>query len=472
MEMSDHLRAVRKNWWIVLLTLIVTVSAAAFVTVRETPKYASSVTFFVGASASTGTALQADQFAQQRIASYVGVLTSERLAKQILAGTGLPMTVAEVTSSITATSDPNTVLLGATVTDTHPQRSLAIATAIADDLGPMVAGLEDTSHAGGTQVALTVISGPTLNPRPVSPSKTLNLGLGILVGLTLGAGLAIARQLADTTVRSGPALQSVASAPVLARVSLEARPRHQRIPLVAAAHSSRAEAYRRLRTNLMFSSVDSRMQVVVVTSSLSGEGKSTTAGNLAMVLAEAGRPVLLLEADLRRPSLGECLGVESSVGLTNVLVGQVDLDDVIQEWGADGLHVLPSGTIPPNPSELLGSDRMRTLMTTLRGRFDVIVVDTPPLLPVTDAAIVATQADGVVLVARHGRTRRDDVAAAVDLLRAVEAPLVGTVLNMTPERASSRDGYHPYATASADQLPTRAEHWWTRSRPHAHELAE
>ncbi|HUX70068.1 MAG TPA: polysaccharide biosynthesis tyrosine autokinase, partial [Cellulomonadaceae bacterium] len=430
-----------------------------------------SVTFFVGASANTGTALQADQFAQQRIASYVGVLTSERLAKQILSDTRLPLTVAQVTAGITATSDPNTVLLGATVTDTNPQRSLTVATAIANDLGPMVAGLEDTSHAGGTQVALTVISGPTLDPRPVSPSKTLNLGIGILVGLTLGAGLAIARQLADTTVRSGSALQQVASVPVLALVALEAKSRRKRMPLAAAVSSPRAEAYRRLRTNLTFSNVDSRMQVIVVTSSLSGEGKSTTAGNLAMVLAEAGRPVLLLEADLRRPSLGAYLGVESSVGLTNVLAGQVDADDVIQTWGADGLHILASGTIPPNPSELLGSDRMRTLMTSLRGRFDVIVVDTPPLLPVTDAAIVATQADGVVLVARHATTHRDDVAAAVDVLRAVEAKLVGTVLNMTPEKASSRDGYHSYATSAESHPPVRAARRWTRRSAHERELA-
>lgn len=469
-EMSDHLRAVRKNWWIVLLTLVVTVAAAVLVTARETPKYASSVTFFVGASASTGTALQADQFAQQRIASYVGVLTSERLAKQILADTGLSLTVPQVVSSITATTDPNTVLLSATVTDTDAKRSLAIATAVANDLGPMIVDLEDTSHAGGTHVALTVISGPTLDPKPISPSKTLNLGIGLLVGLTLGTGMAIARQLADRTVRSRPTMQSLTAVPVLASVPLELQARRAHMPLVATTHSPRAEAYRRLRTNLTFSNIDSRLQVIVVTSSLSGEGKSTTAGNLAKVLADAGKPVLLLEADLRRPTLGEYFGIESSVGLTNILVGQVDSDDVIQPWGTGGLHVLPSGTIPPNPSELLGSERMHSLMASLRTRFDVIVIDTPPLLPVTDAAIMATQADGVVLVARYGTTRRDDVAAAVEMLRAVEASFVGTVLNMIPAKASGGDGYHSYATDDVLPEHARVEHRWIRRSSQEREL--
>jgi capsular exopolysaccharide synthesis family protein len=462
MDMADHLGAVRKNWWLVLSMLVLAVGAAGLLTSQQTPKYASSVTFFVSASVTTGTALQADEFAQRRINSYVGVLTSERLAQKILDDTGVDLTVSEVSDRISALADTNTVLLAATVTDTNAQRSLKIASAIANNLGPMVADLENRSSSGAATISLTAISGPTLDPTPVSPNKTLNLGIGFLVGLTLGVGLAIARQIADKSVRSAANLQELTGVPVLASVALDGGSRRSRPAAIADIRSPRAEAYRKLRTNLTFSTVDKRLQVIVVTSSIGGEGKSATAANLAMVLADAGKPVLLLEADLRRPSLGGYLGVESSVGLTNVLVGQVEADDVIQKWGPDGLYVLPSGTLPPNPSELLGSERMHVLMNELRRHFDIIVIDTPPLLPVTDAAIAGVMADGVVLVARHSATRRDQIATAVGMLQAVDANLVGTVLNMAPTTADTPDSYHSYHSVGINEPPSRREHRWSR----------
>jgi capsular exopolysaccharide synthesis family protein len=208
--------------------------------------------------------------------------------------------------------------------------------------------------------------------------------------------------------------------------------------------SVRAESYRQIRTNLQFMDLENPVQVLVVASSLAGEGKSTTATNLAMITAETGRRVLLIEADMRRPRVSDYLGLERAIGLSNVLVGQVAVTDVMQPWGTDGLMVLPCGSIPPNPSELLGSHQMVDLIDELRGMFDLIVIDTPPLLPVTDAAVASTRADGVIVVVRYGKTSRNHLNTTLQSLDAVDARILGCVLSMVPRKGSD-SGYEGYA---------------------------
>ena len=190
-----------------------------------------------------------------------------------------------------------------------------------------------------------------------------------------------------------------------------------------------AEAFRQLRTNVQFMDVDTEHKVILVTSASSGEGKSTTVCNLGLALAEAGTSVLIIDADLRRPSVARCLGVDGSIGLTNVLVNRVPVERAVQPL-APALDVLPSGLLPPNPSELLGSERMVNLLLALRGSYDVILIDTSPLLPVTDAAVLAPRADGVLVVVRHGRTTVQDLQSARSALDAVSARVLGSVLTM------------------------------------------
>lgn len=460
-EMTDHLRAIRKHWWIVLVVSVVSVGLAVLVTARTTPMYASTVTFFVASSADTGTALQADEFAQRRINSYVGVLTSEKMADRIVKERNLPLDATALMKEITAVANVDTVLLTATVVDADHDRSLEIAGAIAHDLGPLVAELDNRGSAKTANVSLNVISGPTLDPKPVTPRTTLNIGLGVLVGLALGIALAIAREITDTTIRSVDELGSAADVAVLASIGLDKRSKASPASTTTDTWSPRAESYRQLRTNLMFSNVGKQMRVIVVTSPMGNDGKSTTAVNLAIVLAETGKPVLLIDADLRRPSIADMLGIEGNAGLTNVLADQVEPEDAIQKWGTGGLRVLPSGTQPPNPSELIGSERMSALMTWLRGQFETIVIDTPPVLPVTDAVVAAALADGVVLVVRQAKTTREQTSRALTTLRAVGVHIAGAVLNMVPIKdRSAGDGYHAYAPVD-DAL---APHRWRKLR--------
>lgn len=462
MELTDQLRAIRKNWWIVVLTVLTTVGVALLVTVRATPVYESTLTFFVAASSDTGTALQADEFAQRRVAAYAGVLTSGRLAERIAANRPLGLDAKEIASRISATPQQDAILLSASVRDTDPVRAQQIGEAIEEELGPLVQQLERTDAASRANVSLTVISGPTAPTSPVSPRPALNVGVGLLAGLALGVSLAVARQVLDRTVRTPEHVRASTSLPVLSTITAQQTRRRRRSRadgLVAAADpgSPRAEAYRRLRTNLTFSAATHRMQVIVVTSPLAGEGKTTTSCNLAIALAESGRRVLLVEGDLRRPRVSKALGLEGAVGLTNVLVGQVEESDVIQQWGPHGLFVLPAGTLPPNPSELLGSDKMRAFVQRMRQRFDVVILDTPPTLPVTDATIAAAHADSVVLVVRYGHTTRDQARSAVESLRVVDAPLAGVIINGAPLRSAgvpySHDAGRP---RSADVAPGAA----------------
>jgi non-specific protein-tyrosine kinase len=193
------------------------------------------------------------------------------------------------------------------------------------------------------------------------------------------------------------------------------------------------------------------VKTIVITSSVPDEGKSTTAVNLAIAFAEMGRRVVLIEADLRRPRIAEYLGVEGAIGLSNVLAGQVAVADALQPWGHGQLQVLASGFVPPNPSELLGSRNMSALLSRLRAEFDVILIDTPPMLPVTDAAVVATHADGAVLVARSGKTAQARIRTALASLRAVDAQVLGCVLNMQPTKGSVEHYYGTYYRSEPDQ---------------------
>jgi capsular exopolysaccharide synthesis family protein len=443
-ELKDYVRIVRKQWLLISLVVGLALAGGAAVTLAATPQYAASVTFFVTTSGTGGVggvadAYQGSLFSQQRVKSYVDLLGSERLAKSMVEAEELGLEPDEVAGRITAVALPDTVLLQATVTDSSPSRAHRIASAMSTEFIDLVRELETPPGGRSATVKVEVIEGPRVGSSPVSPAPVRNLGLALVLGVALGVGVALLRELLDTTIKTGDDLRKVAGVPTLATIAFDGKAKTAPLVVHDGAQAPRAEAFRQLRTNLKFLDVDRPLKAIVVTSAVPDEGKSTTTANLAITMAQAGHKVLLVEGDLRRPKVVEYLGLEGAIGLTNVLVGQVDIDTVLQPWGRDGLWVLSSGSIPPNPSELLGSQNMAELMQVLRQRFDVILVDAPPLLPVTDAAVAAGTADGVLLVVRHGHATRAQVETAVETLRGVDAHLAGAVLNMAP--AKGGDGY-------------------------------
>jgi capsular exopolysaccharide synthesis family protein len=450
MDLRDYLRAVRKRWWLVVGAVTLAVGVAVTVTLLTPPRYAASVTFFVSTRGSEVTqAFQGGQFAQQRVKSYVDVLTSNRLAQSVAAAAPNGLSAEQIQGEITAQVVPDTVLVQATVTDVNRARALQVAQTLADEFPKLIGTLETPPGSRTPTVGVQIIAEPKLAESPVSPQPVRNVGLAIALGLIIGVGAAALRESLDSTIRSPEALHKAANAPVLSAIPFDRKA--EKAPLITegSAQSTRAEAMRQLRTNLQFVNVDRPLRSLVVSSALPGEGKSTTVCNLGIAFAEAGKRVIIIDADLRRPKIAEYLGLEGAVGLTNVLAGQANIRDVVQAWGKSGLWVLPSGYVPPNPSELLGSGNMADLLTALGSAFDVIIIDTPPLLPVTDAAVMSTLADGCLLVSRHAKTTESQAAGAAAALAKVNGKLHGCVLNMAPHKSDGSYAYYSYTTDDA-----------------------
>jgi succinoglycan biosynthesis transport protein ExoP len=300
------------------------------------------------------------------------------------------------------------------------------------------------SSASSNQLSLIE---PAVAPdKPASPSMPLDTLLGVFLGLFLGLGLSAVLDYVDDTVTSGQEAEDVTKASTLGVVNRF--PGSRREPLYSVVslvfpRSPAAEAFRALRTNLEYVSVDETVDSILVTSSVPGEGKSTVAANLAVVLAQGGRKTLLVDADLRNPSIHEMFRFPNNVGLTTVLRNNSRASAPLHVTEVVGLSVLLSGPAPPNPSELLGSERMRTVLSSLRESFDVIVLDSPPLTAVTDAAILSRLASGTLLVVRARKTRRATVRLGRDALAKVSAHLLGVVVNdVGKEAAPSYYGYY------------------------------
>lgn len=452
MDLRAYLTAIRKGWLLIVITTLLGAGVGIAAYLLTPPTYATTVDFYVSTPNSLGNNPQASaQFAQNRVNSYVELLSSEQLATRVIASTGVDLSPEAVSSRITGSTQLNTVIVTATVLDNSPQQSLEIAQGVASEFPKLVDQLDNSGQTKPI-VAINVISGPDLQQTPVTPKQLLYVGLGLAVGLVVGVLIALLRVGLDNTVRTTETARQIVGAPVVGTIPLDSAAR--RFPLVVGeqASSPRAEAFRRLRTNLSFIHAAKAADTVVITSAVPQEGKTLTAANLAIAFAEAGERTLLIDADLRDPRIGVVLDLDSSPGLSNVLAQQTELADAVQDWGPDGLSVLTAGSVPPNPAELLGSPRMAALLTELAGSYDKLILDTPPLLPVTDAAIAATVADAVVLVIRQGKTSRGQVSRAAATLEQVDATLVGSVLNM---RKTTRAERRRYGSAVDDRATHR-----------------
>lgn len=456
MHALEYFAILRKRWLYIIIPLLAGLATSAVLSLASNPEYqaTASVYFSLPYGNTASDLFQGSNYTQQQLASYANLTTMPVVLQPVIDKLGLGVTTAALAGKVTAVSSADTVIIDIRAADQSPAEAANIANAVADQLGVVVKQLSPKDATGKSQIDVSTVGTASAPSAPSSPKTKRNLAVGGLAGLFLGLLIALARDRFDTRVRT---IKDIPGVSGLATISFDKAAR--RSPLIGKgnARSIRAEAFRQLRTNLQFVDVGKPVKVMVVTSSIAAEGKSSTAANLAVMFAETGRKVLLVEADLRRPRVSDYLDLERSVGLTNVLAGHVDVDSVLQTWGPGGLSVLPSGSIPPNPSELLGSQNMINLLTILRARFDMIVMDTPPLLPVTDAAVTAVQTDGAVIVVRYGKTTRNQVNTALQSLRSVDARVLGVVLNMVPTKgtdsAVSYDGYGYYEDDPASGPP-------------------
>jgi len=460
-EIRDYLRLVKVRWPLIAVTVLLALAAAALMTMRTVPQYSSTARLFVSTQGNATDPYSGGLFSEQRVASYADLITGENLAQRVVDKLDLDESAGALSGQISSSVSPDTVILQVTVTDPSPARAQQLTQAVATEFSQLVAQLETPPGKRQPPIKVTVVDSADLPAGPISPRPLRNLALAGVLGLMLGLGLAVVKDMLDTTVKSADDVTAATKASLLGSIRYD--PSAKISPLVSQLDSraQRVEAFRMLRTSLQFIDVDKRSKVFVVSSAVPAEGKTTTAVNLALTLAQADQQVLLIEADLRRPRVSTYLRLESAVGLTTVLIGRIGVEEAIQPWGESGeLHVLTSGTIPPNPSELLQSMAMEEMLAKLRTRYDVILIDAPPLLPVTDAALLAAQADGALLVVRYGKTTKDQLTLAVERLNSVDAKLLGTVINMTPNRDSSEYGHgygygYGYAPVDTGRRPSQ-----------------
>ncbi|TYP87187.1 polysaccharide biosynthesis tyrosine autokinase [Blastococcus xanthinilyticus] len=451
MDFRDTMAAFRAGWFLPVIGLLLGGAVGAATALAMTPTYTSSTQLFVTSTDATSTtaAFQGSQFSQNRVASYVQLITSERLAVQVIDAGGFDLDADEVQQRIDASVVPDTTVLDIVVTDTSPERAQQLAEAVAAEFADLVDEVEattttpvepDVEPVTTVPVKVTVLDSPEIPEDPAAPNLYVNIAVGVLIGLVIGLLLAYARVRMDRSVRDASVAAAAAGAPVIGTITRDRSLEDEHV-LGRRSRSRNAESFRQLRTNLQFLDVDTPPRVIMVSSAVAAEGKSTLAANLAVALAEAGHRVTLVEADLRHPRVATYLGLVDGTGVTSVLSGAADLDDVLQSYRDGTLSVLPAGKVPPNPSELLASARLRTLVDRLRAANDFVIVDTPPLLLVADGAAVAPAMDGVLLSVRTGRTRRDELEQAVALLRRVGARTLGVVLNLAPGSALPGRGY-------------------------------
>ncbi|RWR19191.1 polysaccharide biosynthesis tyrosine autokinase [Microbacterium enclense] len=452
MELRDYLRILHRNWILVLSLTILGGAGAYGWSLLQTPTYEASTQLYVSVrSDSSGVSelVQGTSFARQAVVSFVDVVDSALVLDRVINDLDLDVSAQELARTIDASSPTNSVIISIKVSNTTADQAAAIANSVGSNFADVVVNrLEKPDGEAPSLVRVETIAPALVPTSPASPHIPLNVIVGVVIGLALGLGIAVLRSVLDTRIHSLHDIEATTDAPVLGGIALD--PEAKKRPLIVHAdpRNPRAESFRSLRTNLQFIDVDGDSRSFVVSSAGPGEGKSTTIVNLAIALAETGARVALVDGDLRLPRIADYMGIEGGVGLTDVLIGQAELVDVLQQWGTGKLFVLPSGRTPPNPSELLGSQSMQRTLEALASAFDYVLVDAPPLLLVTDAAVVSRFTSGALMVAASGTTKKPQLTAAVEKLDAIGSRLFGVIVTMLPSKGPDSYGYGAYSYAN------------------------
>jgi succinoglycan biosynthesis transport protein ExoP len=442
MELHDYLRIIRKRLGLIVTAIVVCAVTALATSLATMPVYQGTAKLLIvaktDAESDASSALQGALLSQQLLKSFAQMLESRSTAEAALRLDPQPFTPRQLQTKIQAEPITDTLLINLSVEDTDPARAKRLTNSVARGF---ISSVPDLQSGSALRVSLVE---PALAPtEPVRPRTRLNIALGLVLGLMLGVGVAFLREFLDRSVKTAEELETAAGAPVVGMIP-PFKAGKQPIPVADQPRTAAAEAFRKLRTNFAFLGIDQESVCCVITSPAAGDGKSTVAANLGIALAQSGRRVILVDADLRKPTLHKLFGLHQRVGTTTVLLDQASTEDALQHPGPDLPAVLTSGQLPPNPSELLGSRRMAELLTELRSAFDVVLIDCAPLLPVTDPMVVSQFADGVLLITRAGATTKDQATAARAACAKAGAVVFGTALNATPITEGDQPGYYAY----------------------------
>jgi len=429
MELIHYWRVARRWAWLIILCPLVAALAAGLISLQLPKIYEAQATLLVKPTqplvGTPGTV--APETVDEILRTYARLITARPVLEKVISDRALNTDPASLSHRITVTPEPNTTILDVAVQDTDPARSQGTANLLVDDFLAYFRGLPGTSSLD----ILIPYAPATLPTEPVMPRPLLNVALAALAGLAVGGGLAFLFDYMDQSVRSDEILRERVGLMPLGHIAyVPAKPGRRGELVTLGGDSPVVEAYKALRTNLVFSSVDREVKTVVITSAVPNEGKSRTAANLALVLAQAGHPTLLVDADFRRPSQHRMFGRVRNVGLSNLFVQDMPESALfIPDEQVKDLVILASGPTPPNPSELLGSAQMKALLSRFRKGFDYVVIDTPPVNAVTDAPVLAANTDAAILVIDTNKATYPAVQHAKQALERVGAKVLGSVMN-------------------------------------------
>ena len=460
-NLSRLLRAlVRRAWMVAIVSVLCAVLTVVGTLLFITPKYDSAAMFYVNNNnvsiGDSSVSLDSGDLSTSRklVDSYIVILNTRETLNDVIDYAGVSYTYKELQQMISANAVNETEIFRVTVTSPDPQEAEKIANAIAYILPKRISTIIDGTSAKVVDAAIVPSS-------PSSPSYTSNAVLGFLIGFVLVVGIISLREIFDTTIRGEDDITQSCPHPILAEVpdmaagnkgsyygssrsgkkkgKYTAAHQTEKLALVGPGISfAAAEAYKLLRTKLQFSFADdSDCHVIGLSSAFSGEGKSLTAANLAFALSQLNKKVLLVDCDMRRPTLAEKLGISKYPGLSSYLTRQCSFEELLQrcrfEDTENAFHVITAGHNPPNPVELLSSDRMKKALTIMREAFDFVILDLPPVCEVSDALAIAKETDGMLLVVRQNHCDRLALAEAARQFDFINAKTLGVVFNCTSE---------------------------------------
>jgi capsular exopolysaccharide synthesis family protein len=434
--------AVRRFWWLITALAIVGGGVAFGASAATTPIFEStaSLYFTLDIGATAGDLNQGATYTQNQMLSYGQLATSSRVLQPVIDELGLDTTPRVLARTIAVSIPQSTVVLEVQASSPRAGEAADIANAVTRSLVTVVGEIASTGADSTPSVKAEIIDEAVVPRVQALPNKTLDAAIGLFIGLLVGLIAAFLGTQFDTRIRTVAVLIEAVGKPVLGTVAKRGRgrPRVDTDPL-----SQTSEDFRRIRSSLTYASLNEPIRSLLVTSTLPGEGKTTVATNLARSFADPQRRTLLVDGDLRKPRVGEYLGVEGSIGLTTVLVGEIAFDDARISWGSPSFDLLASGEIPPNPAEVLTSTAMRRMLDgAATAAYDHIVVDSPPVLSVADATLMGPIVDGVVVVVDARRTRRHHAVQAVRELEAGGARVIGMILNNVEPPRASRSRYY------------------------------
>ncbi|MEI5583936.1 MULTISPECIES: polysaccharide biosynthesis tyrosine autokinase [unclassified Agromyces] len=448
MELRDYLRGLRRHWLAIALMTLLGIGAAYGWSLLQSPVYEATASGLVQAKTEyeNGQLLSDDSSARLKVPTLLDMAGWEEVAQRAIDDLGIAESPESVVSRITVENPEGTSVIRFTARASTPEDAAALAQAWIDALAVTVAAVDGDDAV--TEISIYSAAAATVPSTPVFPDTRTALIVGGVLGLGAGIAFALVRTASDRRIRVTDDVEAKLHVPVMGTIPASPALSGTSTLMTGAADERTfpvAEALRTLRTNLRFMDVDRPPRRIVVTSPLPGDGKSTIACNLALTLARSGEPVVLIDGDLRRPMVATNLGLPGGAGLSDVLTGRAAVAEVLQRTPHDPhLLVLAAGTIPPNPSEVLGSDRMRRLLKDM-AQHATLIIDAPPLLAVTDGAVLTQQADGALLVVGVGKTNYDFVEKALDTVRKANGRPLGLVLNKAPMKGGDAS---PYAAAA------------------------